>query len=81
MMARRCSDCAVCPKLWHSLERQESVGYPGVLGSMLAEYVRNLRTVGALKERRHQKMNEVETVVVSVLLRKVQAEVLTRKED
>ena len=57
------------------------MGYPGVLGSSLAEYVRNVRTVGALKERRHQKMNEMETAVVSVLLRKVLAEVLTRSED
>jgi hypothetical protein len=57
------------------------VGYPGVLGSIPAEYVRNVRTVGALKERRHQKMNEMETAVVSVLLRKVLAEVLTRMED
>ena len=57
------------------------MGYPGVLGSIPVEYVQNVRTVGALKERRHQKMSELEIAVVSVLLRKVLAEVLTRKED
>ena len=57
------------------------MGYPGLLGSRLAEYVRNVRTVGALRERRHQKMNELETAVVSVLVKKVLVEVLTRKED
>ena len=42
-----------CPRLWHSLVRQESVGYPGLLGYRLVEYVRNIRTAEALRERRH----------------------------
>ena len=48
---------------------------------MLVEYVRNVRTVGALRERRHKKMAELEIAVVSVLMEGVLAEVLTREED
>ena len=48
---------------------------------MLVEYVRNVRTVGALRERRHYKMDELETAVVSVLMERVLAEVLTREDD